>query len=78
MTESGVSASIRRTISIDVEEHTLRAMMNIVPDKVLRLTMLMHDFGKPDVKKVVEGGREIFYKHPEVSAAYAEKIMPQT
>ena len=59
----------------DVEEHTLRAMMNIVPDKVLRLTMLMHDFGKPDVKKVVEGGREIFYKHPEVSAAYAEKIM---
>ena len=49
----------------DVEEHTLRAMMNIVPDKVLRLTMLMHDFGKPDVKKVVEGGREIFYKHPE-------------
>lgn len=59
----------------DVEEHTLRAMMNIVPDKVLRLTMLMHDFGKPDVKKVVEGSREIFYKHPEVSAAYAEKIM---
>ena len=59
----------------DVEEHTLRAMMNIVPDKVLRLTMLMHDFGKPDVKRVVEGGREIFYKHPEVSAAYAEKIM---
>ena len=50
-------------------------MMNIVPDKVLRLTMLMHDFGKPDVKKVVEGGREIFYKHPEFSAAYAEKIM---
>ena len=49
----------------DVEEHTLRAMMNIVPDKVLRLTILMHDFGKPDVKKVVEGGREIFYKHPE-------------
>ena len=49
----------------DVEEHTLRAMMNIVPDKVLRLTMLMHDFGKPDVKRVVEGGREIFYKHPE-------------
>ena len=59
----------------DVEEHTLQAMMNIVPDKVLRLTMLMHDFGKPDVKKVVKGGREIFYKHPEVSAAYAEKIM---
>ena len=24
---------------------------------------------------MVEGGREIFYKHPEVSAAYAEKIM---
>lgn len=59
----------------DVEIHTLKAMENIEPDTILRLTMLMHDFGKPDVKRVVENGREIFYKHPEVSARYANAIL---
>lgn len=59
----------------DVETHTLKAMENIEPDAILRLAMLMHDFGKPDVKRVVENGREIFYKHPEVSARYADTIL---
>ena len=35
----------------------------------------MHDFGKPIVKKTVEGGRDIFYKHPEVSAQMAKDIL---
>lgn len=59
----------------DVESHTLKTLECIEADPVLRLTMLIHDFGKPDVKRVVEGGREIFYKHPEISANYAEKIL---
>ena len=59
----------------DVEVHTLKAMENIEPDTVLRLTMLMHDFGKPDVKRVLDNGREIFYRHPEISAACAERIL---
>jgi tRNA nucleotidyltransferase (CCA-adding enzyme) len=59
----------------DVETHTLKALENVEADTILRWTMLMHDFGKPDVKKVAEDGREIFYKHPEVSARYADAIM---
>ncbi len=59
----------------DVETHTLEAMAHIAPDTVLRLAMLLHDFGKPDVKRVVDGGREIFYGHPEVSARYADAIL---
>ncbi len=58
-----------------VEVHTLKALENIEPTVILRMTMLLHDFGKPDVKKTVEDGRDIFYKHPEVSEQYAKKIM---
>ena len=58
----------------DVEEHTLLALKNIEADSVLRLTMLFHDFGKPIVKKT-DGGRDIFYKHPEVSAEICRKIL---
>ena len=58
----------------DVEEHTLLALKNIEADSVLRLTMLFHDFGKPIVKKT-DGGRDIFYKHPEVSAEICRKKM---
>lgn len=58
----------------DVEEHTLLALKNIEADPVLRLTMLFHDFGKPIVKKT-DGDRDIFYKHPEVSAEICRKIL---
>lgn len=33
-----------------VGEHTIHTMMNIAPEKVLRLTMLFHDMGKPATK----------------------------
>lgn len=58
----------------DVEEHTLLALKNIEPNTSLRLTMLFHDFGKPVVKKT-DGGRDIFYKHPEVSAEMCRRIL---
>ncbi len=58
----------------DVEEHTIRCLQNIEADPVLRLTMLFHDFGKPIVKKT-DGGRDIFYKHPEVSASICKDIL---
>ena len=58
----------------DVETHTLIALENIPPEPVLRLTMLIHDFGKPVVKKT-DGGRDIFYRHPEASAEMAKRIM---
>ena len=58
----------------DVEEHTIRALQNVEADPILRLTMLLHDFGKPIVKKQ-DDGRDIFYKHPEVSAAICKEIL---
>ncbi len=57
-----------------VDVHTLKAMENIEPLPYLRLTMLFHDFGKPAVKKTIDG-RDIFYRHPEVSAKLAKKIL---
>lgn len=50
--------------------HTLVAMENIPPDKVLRLTMLLHDMGKPDVFTTDEDGIDHFRGH----AAYSEQI----
>lgn len=58
-----------------VEVHTLKALENIEPVPALRLTMLMHDFGKPAVKQTRPDGRDIFYRHPEVSAQITKKIM---
>ena len=58
----------------DVEEHTLVALQKIEDEQALRLTMLLHDFGKPVVKKH-DDGRDIFYKHPEVSAQIAKDIL---
>lgn len=58
-----------------VDVHTLHALKAIDADPVLRLTMLMHDFGKPAVKKTLESGRDIFYRHPEVSARLAKAIL---
>lgn len=58
----------------DVENHTILALQQIKALPILRLTMLLHDFGKPAVKKN-DGQRDIFYRHPEVSASMAKKIM---
>lgn len=58
----------------DVENHTLKALQVIGDDQTLRLAMLLHDFGKPIVKKH-DNGRDIFYKHPEVSAGIAKEVL---
>lgn len=57
-----------------VDVHTLKALAFAAPTPILRLTMLMHDFGKPEVRKT-DQGRDIFYRHPEVSARLAENIL---
>ena len=40
----------------DVGEHTVQAVCNVPPDKVLRLTMLLHDVAKPEMKTVDADG----------------------
>lgn len=55
--------------------HTLIAMQNIPADRVLRLTMLFHDIGKPEVFTTDETGRAHFKKHAFVSVKIAHRIM---
>lgn len=57
-----------------VGEHILHSMTAIEPDKVLRLTMLFHDLGKPMVRSRDEEGRDHFKGHGEVSARMAAEI----
>ena len=58
-----------------VGEHILRTMTNIRADKVLRLTMLLHDIGKPVMKTTDENGRDHFKGHAEAGEKIAKEIM---
>ena len=61
--------------SYNVEEHTLLAIKGIKKDKILRLTMLFHDMGKPQVKTTDEKGVDHFIGHGRVSAEIAKNVM---
>lgn len=58
-----------------VGEHILHSMENIEPDRVLRLTMLLHDIGKPEALTVDEKGITHFYGHAAISADMAKTIL---
>lgn len=58
-----------------VGEHTLRAMTAAPSDKVLRLTMLFHDIGKPKALTIDENGIYHFYRHPAISEEMTRKIL---
>lgn len=58
-----------------VGEHILKSLVNIRPDKVLRLTMLLHDIGKPVVKFTDENGRDHFKMHGPESEKMAHAIL---
>lgn len=58
-----------------VGEHTLCALENVRADKVLRLTMLLHDSGKPGVKTKDEEGVAHFYGHSAESEIITKKIL---
>ena len=59
----------------DVWEHTLHAMAAVKPEPELRLTMLLHDAGKPNCFTVDELGCGHFYGHPAESARLAEAML---
>ncbi len=56
-------------------EHTIRAVEAAPTDLVLRLTMLLHDIGKPGCKSTDENGIDHFYGHPSVSAQMADQML---
>lgn len=58
-----------------VGEHTLKSVQAVKPDKVLRLSMLFHDIGKPRTKTTDEGGIDHFHGHAAVSEEIAKNVM---
>lgn len=58
-----------------VGEHTLETLRNVREEKILRLTMLFHDMGKPDIAAVDEKGIYHFRGHAARSAQVAKQIM---
>lgn len=60
---------------MNVGEHILCSMKNIKSDKVLRLTMLLHDIGKPVVRKTDDTGRDHFKMHGPEGEKMAGKIL---
>ena len=58
-----------------VGEHTIHAMMNVRNDKILRLTMLLHDAGKPEYKTVDEDGTAHFKMHASGSERIAKEVL---
>ena len=61
----------------NVGMHSVRAMEHVRSDKVLRLTMLFHDMGKPDTKTTDEEGIDHFHGHAKHSESHAVRILKQ-
>lgn len=58
-----------------VGEHTIHAMQEIRADKVLRLTMLLHDVAKPVCRTTDESGQDHFKGHPVEGEKMAREIL---
>lgn len=64
-----------RKHAYDVWEHTAHTVNNIENDPILRLTMLLHDSGKPATHVINEKGDSTFKNHAAVGGVIAENIL---
>ena len=60
--------------SWDLWEHTVRALEGVPPEPDLRLTMLLHDTGKPSVRTTDERGEGHYKGHQAASGKIAERV----
>ena len=60
--------------SYDLWEHTVRAVEGVPPESDLRLTMLLHDTGKPSVRTTDERGEGHYKGHQAASARIAARV----
>lgn len=58
----------------NVGDHIIESMKHVRPDRILRLTMLLHDIAKPDTMTVDEEGVSHFYNHQEKGVEEAKAI----
>ena len=55
-------------------EHTVQAVENVPPEPDLRLTMLLHDTGKPQTRTTDERGESHYIGHQAASADIAARV----
>ena len=68
----GMSQNSRHSLS--VFEHLVETVNNVPPHNILRFAALLHDIGKPRVRKAADG--EIhFYNHESISSSMAGDIL---
>ncbi|MCI8505021.1 MAG: CCA tRNA nucleotidyltransferase [Lachnospiraceae bacterium] len=60
---------------LSVGEHTLKALQSVRADHLLRWTMLLHDFGKPQASIMDPDGTIHFYGHAKISAELAKGVI---
>jgi tRNA nucleotidyltransferase (CCA-adding enzyme) len=61
--------------SYDVAHHTILALKAVANDKILRLTMLFHDMGKPYTKTTDSKGIDHFIGHDQAGENIAREVM---
>lgn len=59
----------------NVAEHTLVAMKHTPKDEVLKLSVLLHDIGKPCTRTTDAKGIDHFYNHPKKSVEIAKRVL---
>ncbi len=59
----------------DVWEHICHTVNTIPPDRILRLTMLLHDLGKVPTHALNDKGDSTFKKHAPIGGEMARKIL---
>ena len=59
---------------ITVGEHTIRTLMAAEPDRILRLTMLLHDTGKPACQTIAGDGVYHYRGHAAPGAVIAKQV----
>ncbi len=60
-----------------VGEHTIHSLEHVPKEKVLRLTMLLHDIAKPACRTTDAKGVDHFKGHPKAGAAMAGEVLRQ-
>ena len=58
-----------------VGEHTIEVMKHVRNDKIMRLAALLHDIGKPGMKRTDKKGHDHFQGHPQLSDVMADNIL---
>jgi tRNA nucleotidyltransferase (CCA-adding enzyme) len=58
-----------------VGEHTIQALMQAPADRMIRMALLFHDMGKPEMKTTDEDGVDHFKRHNEASARICKEVL---